>query len=274
MMEPLLPLLCRLLPRSRTSGVRILLFHEIREERLEMFRRLILFIRERYRFISPAEYESHLGADEPVYLISFDDGFASQIEAARTILDPLGIKALFFVCAGGVGFRGDEALDYIIRRMGRRDVKELSPHLELPAWGDLAQLISRGHVVASHTMNHARLSEAADPAARIEEIVRSGDEIEKQLGTKVEWFSYPFGDIDSIDAAALEVIGSRYRYCCSGVRGINRADTNRLRVLRENVDLERPAICVKQAALGGLDFYYSSRRRRLREMVDHGRMPD
>ena len=271
MMETLLPLFCRLLPRSRMGGVRILLFHEIRAERLEMFRRLVLFIRERYRFISPAEYESRLGADEPAYLISFDDGFVSQIGAARTVLDPLGIKALFFVCAGGVGLSGENALDYIIRRMGRGDVKELSPHLELPDWDDLAQLALRGHVIGSHTMNHARLSEAPDQAARIEEIVRSGDEIEKQLGTNVEWFSYPFGDIASIDAAALKVIGTRYRYCCSGVRGINRTSTNRLCILRENADVERPEICMRQAALGALDFYYISRRRKLREMSDDGR---
>jgi peptidoglycan/xylan/chitin deacetylase (PgdA/CDA1 family) len=266
-----LSLLCRILPRSRAGGVRILLFHEIREERLEIFRRLILFIRARYRFISPAEYESHLGADEPVYLISFDDGFASQLEAARTVLDPLGIKALFFVCTGGVGLRGEKALDYIIRRMGRNDVQELSPHLELPAWGDLVQLVSRGHVIGSHTMHHARLSEAADQAARSEEIIRSGDEIEKQLGTKVDWFSYPFGDIDSIDGTALEVIGRRYRYCCSGVRGINRQETNRLCILRENADMERAEVCVQQAVLGALDFYYYSRRKKLGEMADHGR---
>jgi peptidoglycan/xylan/chitin deacetylase (PgdA/CDA1 family) len=267
MMESLLPLLCRLLPRSRRGGVRILLFHEIREERLEMFRRLVLFIRERYLFIAPAEYESHLGADKPVYLISFDDGFSSQVEAARTVLDPLGIKALFFVCTGGVGLRGENALDYIIRRMGRSDVKELFPHLELPAWGDLAQLASRGHVIGSHTMNHARLSQTTDQTAKVEEIIRSGDEIEKRLGIKVEWFSYPFGDIASIDTAALKIIGTRYRYCCSGVRGINRTDTNRLCILRENADAERSKVCMRQAALGALDFYYCSRRKKLREMA-------
>ena len=274
MMRRLLPVLCRVLPLNRTGGVRVLLFHEIREEQREIFRELVVHIGERYGFIAPEEYETHLGAGKPVYLISFDDGFASQIETARTVLDPLGIKAIFFVCTGAVGLKGEEALDYVVRKMGRCDVARLLPHLELPTWDSIRQLASRGHAIGSHTMNHARLSAAGDEAKLAEEVIQSGDEIERRLGKKVKWFSYPFGDIASIDAVALKIIGRRYRYCCSGVRGINRADTNRLCVLRENVDLERPAICVKQAALGGLDFYYSSRRRRLLKMVDHGRIPD
>lgn len=270
----LLPALCRMLPMNRTGGVRVLLFHEIREEQLEIFRELMVHIGERYGFIAPEEYENHLGEEKPVYLISFDDGFSSQLGAAGSVLDDLGIKALFFVCTGAVGLKGEEALDYVVRKMGRPDVARLSPHLELPTWDGLSQLASRGHVIGSHTMNHAWLPAVGDEGRLAEEVILSGDEIERRLGKKVEWFSYPFGYIAGIDAAALKMIGRRYRYCCSGVRGINRADTNRLCVLRENVDLERPAVCAKQAALGALDFYYSSRRRRLREMVEQGKVPD
>ena len=136
------------------------------------------------------------------------------------------------------------------------------------SWTDLTYLSSTGHVIGSHGMNHSRLSELKNESSLTEEIVTSGDELETKLGRPIDWFAYPFGDIASIDSRSLGRIGKRYKYCCSGLRGINTETTHRLCLARENIDFNEHVDDLKRIAKGGLDQFYYFKRKKLLEMVE------
>lgn len=260
-------------PERPRSGVRILLFHEIKDSQFGTFEALIRFIQERYGLISPDSYDRSTQTNGVRYIISFDDGFVSQLEATREVLDPSGIKALFFVCPSFVNLQGTEAFDFITGPMNRSDVLRMKPELRPLSWDDLNALSSRGHEIGSHSMNHLKLSEVRDEGNLVEEILSSGDELGKNLGRGIDWFAYPFGGIDSIHPRSLSMIGRRYRYCCSGLRGINTGTTHRLCLTRECIDLDHPIDHLKRIAAGGLDFFYYFKQRKLLKMAnagDHG----
>lgn len=251
------------------NGVRILLFHEIKAPQMQAFEALIRFLAENGGFIAPQEFEPYSRMDGVRYIASFDDGFYSEFEAARKVLDPLGIKALFFVCPRFIGLSENEAADFARGPMQRKDLLKMKPEFRPLSWEDLASLASGGHVIGSHGMSHLKLSELDDDKILEEEIISSGDLLEKRLCRPVEWFAYPFGAVDCINARSLEIVSRRYRYCCSGLRGINRWNTNRLCLTRENIDLDQTTDLgdLARIASGGLDPFYHFKRRKLLRMA-------
>jgi peptidoglycan/xylan/chitin deacetylase (PgdA/CDA1 family) len=164
---------------------------------------------------------------------------------AERILGPRGIKALFFVNPGLIEGRSDGTY------MG---------------WDDLAALAQAGHVIGSHGWSHTRLAGLRGSTLEAE-IARAGETIAARLGAPPEWFAYPFGDIDSIDAESLALIGHRYRICRSGVRGSNAPGVHRLAVLADHVDLDSSFAWQRLILAGGLDGRYGPARARLLDMA-------
>jgi peptidoglycan/xylan/chitin deacetylase (PgdA/CDA1 family) len=263
----------RLSERIRPSppgAFRILMFHNIRQEQRGAFERLVRFLLDRGGILTPSDVEARLDSRGQevskrwnLYLLTFDDGFQGSLGLAKEVLGQYGVKALFFVCP--------ELID-LQQRYGASQIQHATVALpdfaksQLMSWTDLAELLEMGHTIGSHTALHRRLS-LLDHADLKQEIVHSGDELEKQLGTKITWFAYPYGDIASISAPALSIISSRYQFCCSGIRGANTADTPSHALLREEVNLFPPFAYQQLAIEGGLDFAHHQARRRLRLML-------
>lgn len=69
----------------------------------DAFARQMRLLKDRLHVASPEEVEACLqGRGElpgPSALVTFDDGLVDHATTAREILDPMGIKALFFVCS-------------------------------------------------------------------------------------------------------------------------------------------------------------------------------
>lgn len=70
---------------------------------LNEFRQQVEWLAARYCFVSPEEAEGFALGEEtfsrPGVLLTFDDGLIDHSRAAQEVLDPLGIKAVFFVCS-------------------------------------------------------------------------------------------------------------------------------------------------------------------------------
>ena len=99
-----------------------------------------------------------------------------------------------------------------------------------------------------------------------QEIVESGDILEQKIGGKINWFAYPFGDIDSISAEALSIIFGRFKFCRSGIRGPN--PKNSKGQFSDQLGLDQPFAYQKLIVEGGLDFLYRSRRNKFRRLND------
>lgn len=253
---------------SQERGLfRILLLHDVPTDQYDDLDRLLKLLAGRGRLIDPKAAEAALegeplppGDGTPV-LLSFDDGFVSNLRAAETVLARYDVKALFFVCPGLMNFTGSRQRDAIAEHIfdNRRTARDIPPDLRLMTWKELEHLTALGHTVGNHTMNHRRL--AGLPAEAVErEIVAGANAIHDRLGSFPEWFAYPFGDIESIDAQALEIGARHHRFCRTGIRGANEHGSPLSALFAEHVDLTASALWQRAAIDGALDVQYRAAR--------------
>ena len=168
-------------------------------------------------------------------LITFDDGLMSNRIVAEKVLNPLGIKAIFFVVTDFIDIKNvDEAHQFIADNIIPSAKKEEIPmHWCNMQWEDLSALIEQGHTIGSHTKKHTRLSNCNNKDELIEELVISANYIESKLGKKVEHFAFTFGNIQSFSNAAMEVAKSQFSFIYSGVRGNNINNVSPLAIRRD-----------------------------------------
>ena len=266
----------RALSRHQTAAFRILLFHDVADDRLAALDRLIETVKRDYGVLTPGDAEAWLEDGAPTHrrdgrmpcLLTFDDGFASGHAVARGVLARHGVKALFFVCPGLIDLPGDRQRLRVATDVfeGRVEAAELAPGLRLMSWQEVRELEAMGHAVGAHGMTHRRLSGLGGEDLH-REIAEAGSVLRARLGAEVSWFAYPFGTVSSISGPALGVIADHYRFCRSGVRGPN-TEITRPRALRaDHVDLEASDAYRTLVLEGGLDFRYAAARRRLDAMA-------
>jgi len=257
-----------------TGAFRVLTFHSVTDQQMPRFEQLIAYLKDSCGIISPAEVEQRLS--RPVSatacetrvpcLLTFDDGFHLDYRAAQTILNHHKITALFFICPQLISTSkraSQHEMDLFAVRIGLRHVSE---SLRPMSWEDAEELLYSGHTIGAHTLTHSRVTTLSEPE-RTHEIVNSAIMLEHRLGVRTPWFAYPYGNLESIDDAALRIIASHYRFCCSGVRGINSSATHPLAILREHIDLNAPFHLQTSLVLGAADWAYREQRRRLSALV-------
>lgn len=270
---PLARLFNRMLTKPDPGAFRILMLHDVPESQAANFHRLLQYLLKDYGVLTPREAEERLtGKSVPLdcgrvpYLLTFDDGFKSNATVAGEILESYGLKAIFFVCPGFLDLPPASHEEVIIGNIFDGKIHESFPEeMRLMSWDDCQLLVQSGHTIGAHGWSHRRLT-SLDEADRFREIVTPGQILESRIGVPVKWFAYPFGDIGSIDAPSLEIIRSRYSFCCSGLRGFNLPKTRSLKLLRENLSVDMPFEYQQLILTGGLDFYYRKKVNRLSKL--------
>ena len=255
---------------ATSEAMRVLVFHDIPFAERDKFSTLIAFLARRYQFVKPERLEEVISgsanARRAELLLTFDDGFRSNLWAAREVLRPLGISALFFVPSQFPDLvdRDDErqfVADRIFDRGMRKE--DVSDGMAPMTWTELASLLDEGHTIGAHTITHTRLSTLVDPRVLQQEIVGSGEKLEIRLGVRIDHFAYPFGDIGSISQEGIVAARNRFRFVHSCVRGPNRKGTPAAAVRRDGFAATDSPHYVESVLEGGLDWYYRARARRL-----------
>ncbi|HEV2386508.1 MAG TPA: polysaccharide deacetylase family protein [Candidatus Acidoferrales bacterium] len=254
--------------RAKPGAFRALILHDVAEERLASVERLVQFLLAEQRIMAPADVRSPLagpacaGSRAPC-LLTFDDGFLSQYRIACDILDPHGVKAVFFICPILIDLAEQNDYAPIAKSLGYAGDVKIGP---LMGWRQVKALAENGHTIGAHSQTHRSLINL--PMELLEdEVVSCANRLERAVPAPVEWFAYPFGDIGNIDERALRCVASRYTYCCSGIRGLNTASTPPFAMLREHLELHGPFSYLQLILDGALDWRYLLARRRLRRMV-------
>lgn len=257
--------------QSRNTGnVFSLIFHDVSRNEIDPFRQLLIQLKKEYGFLDPEDFirfiKGEIKLSNDHFLLTFDDGFVSNYKIAKEILNPLQIKAIFFVPTGFIDAKTPEAQKLYIKRKFRIEKCVANFHdneIKAMTLENLSELLDMGYTIGGHTKNHCRLSEINDDAFLREEIVSSGDRIEELLGVEVEHFAYPFGDIGSISRKAMEIAKSRYSYVYSGVRGANKFGIHPGAIRREALNISDGIKYNTFVANGGLSLYYRRARSRL-----------
>ena len=119
---------------------------------------------------------------EKAALITFDDGYRSNLHIALPILKKFSYPAIVFVPTGFVG--GYNAFDADIF---------YEPKEDICTWEELMELEKNNVSIQSHSVTHRHFS-TMSIAEQIEEVTKSKQLIETNLKKNVDLFSFPYGD--------------------------------------------------------------------------------
>ncbi len=129
--------------------------------------------------------------EKPV-LLTFDDNYVGQYEYAFPLLKKYNYPAVWSVHTRFVGTGGKKPK---------------------ATWDQLREMQSSGLItVASHTVNHLNLSTLKE-AEITKEVTESKKVLEKELGVKIDYFTYPEGDFT--DAAREYIQKAGYKAALS-----------------------------------------------------------
>ena len=214
--------------KKNSHDSRILLFHEINSFEEKSFENIIRNSNKRHSILDPNDLSSvpmaiRARTGREVF-VTFDDGFESDFKIAQEVLNPMGIKAIFFVIPGFI-----EATDKGHSKEFLRDqlYSGISKEFKIPSnlrsmsWDQIRTLVEQGHIIGSHSMSHRRLSEITELGELEYEIIESGKVIEKQIDAKVRHFAFPFGNVTGFSKPAADIAIANYEFVFSGIRGSN-----------------------------------------------------
>jgi peptidoglycan/xylan/chitin deacetylase (PgdA/CDA1 family) len=183
-------------------------------------------------------------------------------------LNPLGIKAIFFMPTGMLELKTpDEARQFVARQMYRMTVSPdaLADEQFLPMDADaLRQLVADGHMVLPHTHSHVDLKDIQDERAFQDELVRPKKLLEDLLGKPMEAMAFPIGTDRQVGGYAYSRIRELYRFCFTALNGANTAATDPYFLHRDCFPPEAPWSYVEMVMNGAFDLFYRVKLRRLK----------
>ena len=221
------------------NRLRVLIYHDIPAVEEARFEAQLRWLTKYWNIISPAEFEASMLGKSPLIgdnlLLTFDDGLISNRVVAEKILNPLGIKAIFFVISDFVKIETPmESRQFIAKHIipnsKLSDIPKAWRNMQL---SDLTALIEQGHTIGHHTKLHTRLSNCLTDDELEDELVGGSKYISTQLGIDINHFAYTFGDIESFSEAALTVARRNFQFIYSGLRGNNSQDVSPLSIRRD-----------------------------------------
>ncbi len=247
---------------SNDKKLRVLIFHDISQDDMDLFSSHLQCLSRFYNFVSPGEFTNMLLGKIPIksdsLLISFDDGFASNRVAAEKILNPMGISALFFIITDFIDIHSSKDTRLFLKHALSFSIDEISEETRSMSWEDLEYLLETGHTIGAHTSNHKRLAEVHNNDLE-DQIIKSCDILEQRLGVNIEHFAYPFGDIDSFSPEAFSVARKRFKYIHTGIRGNNKFGTNTFGIRRDSVNIKNSSLAISSLLEGSSDCLYKKK---------------
>lgn len=120
--------------------------------------------------------------EDKTFILSFDDGFKSQVEIAAPILARYGYTATTFLVT-----------DWLSKSaQGKELAADMLPEDSIMEWEDARLLKAFGWEIGSHTASHIDCTGVSKDVLQ-EELLKSKNAIEAELGIIPQVFAYPFG---------------------------------------------------------------------------------
>ena len=139
-----------------------------------------------FSFVSPGALAAYLSSNAPLprraVLLTFDDCYSSLLAIARDVLQPRGIEALAFAVTGPATNEWDQAYG--------------AQRLELLKPGELAQLVSLGMEIGSHSRTHREMP-LLSPEDRVTEAAESANDLTRNGLPRPRFFAYPYASFDT-----------------------------------------------------------------------------
>ncbi len=201
--------------RVRRVPVAILFYHRIAEDVVNSwtmnrsdFQRQLDWLSDHFDVVGLAEAQRRIASaenDRPTVAITFDDGYAENMDFALPELVRRGLSATYFVSThfvqSGKSFPHDAAMGY---------------HFPPNTIDHLRQIADWGIELGAHTRTHCNLGSMLQRDEVIGEIVGSADDIRQWCHTEVKYFSFPTGLPANTSQLAIDVLKEfHFHGCCT-----------------------------------------------------------
>lgn len=252
------------------DNVRVALLHDVAPADTPLLRAALERLLQARRLISPQALLDLCTQPEARWrggaqlAITFDDGLLSSYEATQTVLNPLGLKAAFFVPTAILELRGEEEMRAFCIENVRRGPRPGPECYRVMGARHLLELRDQGHAVFAHTHTHRALAEINTPADIERELRVPRAILEDLLGEPVGALALPFGDDRSVGAVAFRAVRETYDACFTAIPGVNSSRTDRYLLRRDGFHPRDPLEHVVNVNRGALDLPYEIKMWRLR----------
>lgn len=204
----------------------VLCYHSIANDNwrfsvsFETFKKQIDYLLKNYAPVSLKAIERHISGKRPIkkksFALSFDDGYLDNIKVAE-YLKSKGIKPSLFLLADPKNANREE----LETNQGFLNTKEVK------------KLINLGWEIGCHSATHNDFTSLSENQEE-KEIIKAKDKLEKKLGIRIKYFSYPKGIYTKSIIENIKKAG--YILAVSMDDKIITRRTNRLTVSRIGVD--------------------------------------
>ncbi|NIT99680.1 MAG: polysaccharide deacetylase family protein [Nitrosopumilaceae archaeon] len=144
--------------------------------------------------------------NQPVVVITFDDGFENVYQRGFPILQELGFSATIFLTTGYCGKYNNWPTQ-----------SAAIPRLPMLNWSQIKEMKKFGFSFEAHTRTHPYLSQIDVSEAKLE-IRHSKHDIEDRLGEPVFFFAYPYGDLNK---SVYLYVKQSFQGACSVIFDLN-----------------------------------------------------
>tara|TARA_Y100001968_G_scaffold319180_1_gene350364 strand:+ start:417 stop:1304 length:888 start_codon:yes stop_codon:yes gene_type:complete len=177
-------------------------------------------------FLNPKDINAYFSGkygNSPRSLLTLDDGFKDNYEFATQILNPLNIKAIFFIIPYYLE-NNYNSVEFLAALYPEHKPTPLGLDINLDKYHHLGlkeveNLYDFGHTIGIHGYNHE--SSTSISTKHLSELTtRSINIIEKYLNN-IEHYCYPFGSYKDFSHTTNSLLKSKFRFVHTGIRGVN-----------------------------------------------------
>lgn len=142
---------------------------------------------------------------------TFDDGWRDCYTQIAPQLEKYGVNAMFFINPGAVDAAEMQDVSYI-ENFTKNVTK--SPGKYLLTWRQIKELQNKGFLFGAHTIDHYCINDDNTEALE-HQIVDCKRILEERLGTKCDYFAFPYGRLEHANPLSISIACKIYKYVFS-----------------------------------------------------------
>ena len=246
---------------KKKKSLRVLMFHDIDD--YQKFEKIIIYLKKDWEFISPDYfyniYKNKQKINKRLILLTFDDGFKSNLKVAEKILSKYRIKAIFFIPFQFVNTQKLTLKQKFINK--NLKIENITSKMDSMSLNDIKKLIKLKHKIGAHTYSHSDLKSIKNLKKLNFEIIDATNKFQIQINKKINFFAFNFGRLKNISQPMVKIANKRFDLMFTGIRGQNNSNSKLL--FRDNINPEDNIYDINVYIHGIYDFIYKKERKKL-----------
>lgn len=179
------------------------------------FAKHIHYLKRHFEVVSLATLQARMNepsGEKMMVALTFDDGYAENFDRAVPLLLKEGIPFTYFVSS-----------DYILTQTPFPHDTKLGLNLRPNTPEQIRFLADHGVTIGGHTRSHANMGQLTATDQIRDEILGDIRVLEALIGSSVEYFAFPYGDVSHMTQAALDILRqAKLKGMCSAYGEFNR----------------------------------------------------